>query len=142
MHAKEKINVLLIDTDRNVCSGYRSVLEKERDMDVVAEATDLESANQASEMFKPDVIVLDENLVDFNGNQQLSHWIFGMQDVKVLVASFHSDSRFVIRMLHAGASGYMLKNCAYEELASAVRTVMANRTYISPGIAGIIREIN
>lgn len=140
MHAKGKITVLLIDTDRNVCSGYRSVLEKERDMDVVAEATDLESANQASEMFKPDVIVLDANLVDLYGAQQLSNLIYGMPYVKVLVASFHSESRFVIRMLHAGASGYMLKNCAYEELAPAVRTVMANRTYISPGIAGILKD--
>ena len=140
MFAEKKITIILIDKDKNVCKSYRSVLERERDMHVVAEARDLESANQTSKMFRPDIIVLDANFVDLNGNQQLYRWIPGMPDVKVLITSFHSDSRFVLRMLHGGASGYMLKDRAGDELVSAVRTVMANRTYISPGIAGISKD--
>jgi len=129
-----------IDKDKNVCKSYRSVLEKERDMNVVAEAEDIASTVHLLSGLKPDVIVIDSDLVDLNGNHQLSQCIIGMPDVKVLVASFHSDSRFVIRMLHAGASGYMLKNCAYEELAPAIRTIVSNKTYISPGIAGISKD--
>ena len=137
LYMQKKISILLVDTDKNVCSSYCSVLEKERDMNVVAKAKDIESANQALKKLKPDIIVIDANLVDLNGNHQLSQCIIGIPDVRVLVVSFHSDSRFVIRMLHAGASGYMLKDRAGEELAQAIHTIVSNKTYISPGIAGI-----
>ena len=58
----------------------------------------------------------------------------------MLVVSFYSDNRFVLRMLYAGASGYMLEDYAYEELALAIRTVVSNHMYVSPGIAGIVKE--
>jgi len=140
MFDKRNIKIILTDKDKNVCKSYRSVLEKERDMNVVAEAEDIVSTVHLLSGLKPDVIVIDSGLVNLYGNHQLSRCIVGMPDVKVLVVSFHSDSRFVIRMLHAGASGYMLKDCAYEELALAIRTIVSNKTYISPGIAGISKE--
>jgi len=140
MFAKKTINIVLADTDKNVRNCFRSVLGKELDMNVVAEAEDIASTVHLLSELKPDVIVIDSDLVDLTGNHQLSQCIIGMPDVKVLVVSFHSDSRFVIRMLHAGASGYMLKDCAYEELAPAIRTIISNKTYISPGIAGISKE--
>ena len=54
--------------------------------------------------------------------------------------SLYSDSRYVLRALNAGASGYMLKDRAYEELAKAISVIASNKTYISPGIAGIVKE--
>ena len=57
---------------------------------------------------------------------------------KVLALSMHSDSRYVKGMLHAGAAGYILKDCAAEELALAIQTVVSGRIYVSPGIAGVI----
>jgi len=140
MTTERTIHIILTDKDENVCKSYRSVLKKERDMKVVAEAEDIASTVHLLSGLKPDVIVIDSGLVDLNGKNQLLQCIIGISDVKMLVTSFHSDSRFVIRMLHAGASGYMLKDCAYEELAQAIRTIVSNKTYISPGIAGISKD--
>ena len=140
MFDNENISIILTDKDRNVCASYRSVLEKEHDMHVVAEAEDIVSTVLLLSGIRADVIVIDADLVELSGDHQLSRCIIGMPDVKVLVVSFHSDSRFVIRMLHAGASGYMLKDHAYEELAPAIRTIISNKTYISPGIAGISKD--
>jgi DNA-binding NarL/FixJ family response regulator len=58
----------------------------------------------------------------------------------VVALSMHSDGRFVLGMLRAGASGYLLKDCAYEELTTAIRTVMAGQTYLSPDIASVVRD--
>jgi two-component system response regulator NreC len=59
-------------------------------------------------------------------------------NVKIVALSMHSDKRFVVQMLKAGAAGYILKDCAFEELADAIRSVIANRTYLSPKLADII----
>ena len=61
-------------------------------------------------------------------------------DVKVVVLSMHSDKRFISRALMAGAQGYMLKDCAAEELIRAIRAVIANQIYLSPTIAGSVVE--
>ncbi|MCE5250021.1 response regulator transcription factor [bacterium] len=140
MCAQKTITIVLVDTDRNVRSCYRSVLEKESDMRVIAETEDSELTVHLLSMLKPDVIVIDSDLVDLIGNHQLSQCIMKTPDIKMIVASFYSDSRFVIRMLHAGASGYILKDCAQEELVTAIRKVLANHTYISSGIAGIAKK--
>lgn len=58
--------------------------------------------------------------------------------MKVLALSMHSDRRFVARMLRSGASGYLLKDCAFEELVTAIRTAVDNRTYLSPNIANLM----
>jgi len=55
--------------------------------------------------------------------------------MKIIALSMHADSEYVARMLEAGARGYLLKDCAFEELATAIRTVMGNRTYLSPSVA-------
>ncbi len=132
--------IVLVEKDGKVNENYRLLLEKEPDMKVIAETDSVESAIQLSETLKPDVVIVDSNLVDLKDNRQLFQCIAKMPGVKVLVTSFHSDSRFVLRMLHAGASGYMLKDRAHEELVSAVRTIIAHQTYISTGIAGISKE--
>ena len=138
----KKTKISLIEKNVDVISCFRSIIEKEKDMVVVSEEKDVVIALQQAITLKSDVIVLDMSLLDMGKNGLLSKIIASMPDVKVIVESMYSDSRFVIRMLHMGAKGYMLKDCCDTELVTAIRTVVANRMYFSPGIAGITKDNN
>ena len=135
-----KIKVILVDTHENVRNSFRNLLEKERDIEVVAEVKNVTLYIQHAVMLKPDVFVLNMNLSGINICHTISYIIASIPDTKVLVVSFYSNSLFVLRTLYAGASGYMLEDHAYEELALAIRTVVSNHMYVSPGIAGIVKE--
>jgi len=140
MVEKTKIKVLLAVKDKKMCKSLRSILEKEQNIKVIAEVMDSQTVVQITDKIKPDIVVLDYALQKVNVLEGIQQIIAVLPGVKVLVVSIHSDSRLVVRILHAGASGYLLLDCAYEELATAIRTIISNKTYISPGIAGISKE--
>ena len=128
------IRVILVDDHRILRHGLRSLLEKERDMEVVAEAANGREAVQLVRELRPDVIVMDLSMPDLNGIEATRQVLEENPDVKVLALSMHSDKRFVAGVLGAGASGYLLKDCAPDELVRAIHSVAVNRTYLSPSI--------
>ncbi len=132
------IRVLLVDDHRIVREGLRVLIETEADMEVIAEAEDgMALLGLVQEMF-PDIVIMDVAMPNLNGIEATRQIIGRAPGVKVLALSMYSDRRFVIGMLSAGASGYLIKDCAFEELVQAIRIVAANRTYLSPGIADIV----
>ena len=132
------IKVLLADDHRIVREGLRVLLETEADMEVIAEAEDgLVLVGLVQEML-PDIVLMDVAMPNLNGIEATRQIIGTAPGIKVLALSMYSDRQFVIGMLSAGASGYLLKDCAFEELTQAIRAVAANRTYLSPGIADIV----
>jgi len=135
-----KIRILLADDHKIMREGLRSLLEKESDLEVVAEAENGRRAVQLTLKFKPHIVIMDISMPDLNGIEATRQIIGELPDVKIICLSMHSDRRFVAGILKAGASGYLLKDCAFEELVYAVRTVVANRTYLSPAIADIVVE--
>jgi DNA-binding NarL/FixJ family response regulator len=116
------------------------LLEKQPDIEVVAEAENGRTAVQLARELSPDVVIMDIAMPDLNGIGAAYQIIAESPGVKVVALSMHSDRRFVARMFRAGASGYLLKDCAFEELARAVRTVAADEVYLSPRIASIVIE--
>ena len=132
------IRILLADDHRIMREGLRSVLEKEPDMEVIAEAKDGRMTVKLAEKLSPDVILMDITMPGLNGMDATREILSMVSDVKVVALSMHSDEQFVAGMLNAGASGYLLKDCALEELCRAIRAVVANETYLSPGIASIV----
>jgi len=88
--------------------------------------------------FTPHVVIMDVNMPDLNGIEATRQILSEYPEMKVIALSMHADRRFVINMLKAGAHGYLLKDCAFEELAQAIRLVMGNKTYLSPGVAEIV----
>ncbi len=132
------IKIILADDHQIVRHGLRNLLELEPDMKVVAEAENGRAALQLAGELAPDIVIMDISMPGLNGIEATRQILSGTPQVKVIALSMHSDSSYVLNMLKAGASGYLLKDCALEELVKAVRTVVNRRTYLSPGISDIV----
>lgn len=132
------IRIILADDHKIVREGLRSLLEKGPGMEVIAEAENGLTALKQAQELSPDVVIMDIAMPDLNGLEATRKIIAANPGVKVIALSMHSDKRFVVEMLKAGAAGYLLKDCAFEELANAIHAVVANRTYLSPKIAEIV----
>ena len=134
------IRVLLGDDHRIMREGLRSLLEKEPDIELVGEAEDGRSTLELASRLKPEVVVMDISMPDLNGIDATRKLLEKLPSVKVLALSMHTDQRFIEGMLRAGATGYLPKDCASEELIRAIRTVLSNQTYLSPSIADVVRR--
>jgi DNA-binding NarL/FixJ family response regulator len=132
------IRVFLADDHQIVREGLRTLLEKQPNMEVVGEAKTGREAVQLVKELLPEVIVMDISMPDLNGVEATRQIIAKTPSIKVIALSMHSDKRFVVEMLKAGASGYLLKDSASKELIRAVQTVAVNRTYLSPKIADLV----
>ncbi len=132
------IKVLLADDHRIVREGLRVLIGTEADMEVIAEAEDGLAVVGLVQEISPDIVLMDVAMPNLNGIEATRRIIGTAPGIKVLALSMYSDRQFIIGMLSAGASGYLLKDCAFEELVQAIRVVAANRTYLSPGIADIV----
>ncbi len=134
------ITILLAEDHRLVRECLRSLLEKQADMEVVAEAENgLEAIRLAREL-SPDIAIVDISMPDLNGIEATRQMLSEGPDTRVIALSAHSHRRFITEMLRAGASGYLLKDCAINEVVGAVRSVVAGGTYLSPAIAGVVAE--
>ncbi len=132
--------IFLVDDHKIMRDGLRALLEKQRGFQVVGEAKNGRTAMEKIGELKPDVIIMDIAMPNMNGMEATRQILAKTPDVKVLALSMHSDKRFVAGMLKAGAKGYLLKDCAFEEVTEAVRAVVANQIYISPGITQVVME--
>ena len=134
------IRIVVADDHKLVRDGLCSLLEKQNGMEVVAETEDGRTTVQQVKKQSPDVVIMDISMHDLNGIDATRQIIAKSPGVKVLALSIHSDRRFVTGMLSAGASGYLLKDSGFTELADAIRIVASNQTYLSPRIAGIVTD--
>ena len=132
------IRIIIADDHKIVRNGLRSLIEKELDIEVIAEADNGRTAVHTALELAPDVMIMDIAMPDLNGIEATRQIIAALPGTKVIALSMHADKRYVMEMLKAGASGYILKDNAYEELASAIRTALNNRTYLSPQVAEIV----
>jgi two-component system, NarL family, response regulator NreC len=132
------IKILLADDHQMVRAGLRALLERQPGFEVVGEAENGRAILHLAQEVAADVVVMDVGMPDLNGidaTRQLSSIAPGL---KVIGLSMHSHKRFVKEMLRAGASGYLSKDSAFDELCRAVQVVVAGQVYLSPQIAGPI----
>ncbi|MCK5113325.1 MAG: response regulator transcription factor [Phycisphaerae bacterium] len=134
----QTIKILLVDDHDILRGGLAAVLNNEPDMEVIAEANEGRSALDMVRQHNPDVIVMDVTMPHLNGIDATTQICKAAPDMKVLALSMHGESKFVSRMLEAGAKGYLTKSCTPEELVSAVRTVHKGKVYLSPKIATVV----
>ena len=134
------VRILLADAHRLMREGLRTLLEAEPGMEVVAEAGDGATAVQLAQNLSPDVVVIETGVTGLNGIVATRQIIDGVPGVKVIALSMYSDRQLVAGMLKAGASGYVLKECAFEQLARAIQAVVADQIYLSPGAVSVVIE--
>jgi len=134
------IRILLADDHQITRSGLRALLEQQPNMAVAGEADNGRLAVLMAAELKPDVIVMDINMPELNGIEASRQIKTELPDIKIIALSMHSDKRYVAGMLKAGVSGYLLKNCAFDELVAAINSVMRNQSYLSPAIADTVMK--
>lgn len=132
------IRILLADDHKITRQGLRSLIEEQEDMEVVAEAEEGRTAVRMARKLSPSVVIMDVTMPDMNGIEATRQIVAESEITKVIALSMHSDGMFVTEMLKSGASGYLLKDCAFEELNNAIRTVVAGKTYLSPAISSVV----
>ncbi len=128
----------MADDHQIVRQGLRILLEAEPDMEVVAEADNGRKVLRMAQELTPDIIIMDLSMPELNGIEATRQILAEVPGIRIIALSMHSDSLFVLNMIRAGASGYLLKDCALEELVKAIRAVVNNKTYLSPGVSDIV----
>jgi len=127
--------VVLADDHRIMLDGLRSLLESQTKLKVVGCATSgREALNMVLEL-RPDLVIMDISMPDLNGIDATRQIKGALPKVKVIALSIHDNLRYVSEMIKAGASGYLLKQCAFEELALCLSMVEAGQFYLSPFIS-------
>lgn len=134
------IRVLVADDHTIVRNGLRAMIEKKPGLAWAGEAANGREAVERCATLRPDVAVLDITMPVLNGIDACRRIVQDCPNTKVIGLSMHTDRRYVAEMLGAGASGYVLKEAAFEELHRAVQVVHEGRTYLSPTIAGQVVE--
>ena len=132
------IRIILADDHTIVRHGLNRLLQQEEDMEVIAQAADGHSTVELTRELSPDMVIMDIGMPDLNGIDATQQIAREFPQVKVIGLSMHSGKKFVIEMLNAGASGYLLKDCALEELTTAIKTVAAGQIYLSPSITDVV----
>ena len=128
------VRLLIADDHRMLREGLRAVIEKEPGMQVVGEAENGKATIEMARKVVPHIILMDVAMPDLNGIEATRKIVAGNPKIKVIALSGHADRHFVTEMLKAGASAYILKQTACEELLRAIREVMDGKTYLSPAV--------
>lgn len=132
------IKILIADDHKIVRDGLRQMLENQGGYEVAAEAENGRKALQLARKHHPDIVIMDISMPDLNGLDAARQLLAENSGIRVIALSMHSDKQYVDQMLTAGVKGYLLKDCAFEELNQALKVVMRGGVYLSADIAGLV----
>jgi len=136
----DTIKLMLVDDHDVVRTGLRSFLETQSGFVVIAEAKNgLQALEKAGEM-QPDIVLMDISMPDMDGIEATLQFKKLYPDCQILVLTVHADKQYFMKMLEAGASGYITKQAAADELVSAIKAVAAGHVYLQPALARWLLE--
>ena len=134
------ITVILVDDHDVVRTGLRSFLNTQEDVKVVAEARNGEDALLRAEEMKPDLVIMDITMPGMDGLEATRRLKVQNPECLVLALTVHEDKQYFMEMLAAGASGYITKQAAADDLVAAIRAVAAGQIYLQPALARWLLE--
>jgi len=136
----KKIRILLADDHNIMRRGLRLLREKQAGFEVVSEAADGREAVERAEATKPDVAVLDIAMPNMSGIEAAQRITALLPHAGIVILSMHSDEGYLLRVLNAGAKGYLLKDSAENDLIEAIKAVSQGKAFFSPEISKILAE--
>jgi two-component system response regulator NreC len=132
------LNVFIVEDHTLVRSGIRALLEASPALAVVGEASNGRDAVEQIQILKPDLVLMDVAMAELNGIDAARQIHAALPSARIIMLSMHEDRQYVFESLKAGATGYVLKSAAFQDLMSAIETVMSNRNYISPALSDTV----
>jgi two-component system response regulator NreC len=132
------IRLLLVDDHAVVRSGLKMLLENERDVEIIGEASSAMEAIEAAKRLKPNVVLMDIGLPDLSGIDATREIKKQVSDVAIVALTIHEDEEYFFKMLESGASGYVPKRAAPEELLTAIRAAATGQVYLYPSLAKLL----
>jgi DNA-binding NarL/FixJ family response regulator len=127
--------VLIADDHKIMREGLRALLEERKpDFECVGEASDGQQATIMARELRPDIVIMDIAMPNLNGIEATRNIKTESPETKVIVLSMHANRAYVLQVLQAGASGYLLKESAFDELTRALSAARRGEMYLSPGI--------
>ena len=135
-----KRKIVIAEDQTIVRKGLRSLLESEDDIEVVAEAGDGLEAIRCVEQHAPDLVLLDLAMPKMSGLSALKDIKERFKDTKILVLTFHTSEEYILEEFGNGADGYCLKNDTHSELLTAINSLLAGKSFISPSVSEKVLE--
>jgi DNA-binding NarL/FixJ family response regulator len=135
-----QIRILLADDHAVVRDGLRALLDRQTDLEVIAEASDGRECIQLAEDLGPDVVIMDVAMPKMNGIEATRRILGSRPGTAVVMLSMHQDESYVLQSLKAGAKGYLLKDSPREDVLEAIRTVAAGRSFLSRQVSRMLQE--
>ncbi|HYD54379.1 MAG TPA: response regulator transcription factor [Gemmatimonadaceae bacterium] len=132
------IRVVLADDHSMVRSGLKAVLAAARDIDVIGEAANGKEAVSLAVRLNPDVVIMDLTMPELDGIGATKQLVALDNPPRVLVLTMHQEEDYLVPLLEAGASGYLVKSAADRDLVDAVRTVARGEVYVRPTAARVL----
>jgi DNA-binding NarL/FixJ family response regulator len=130
--------LLLADDHQLMRQGLRTMLDEQDGLRVVGEADNGRAAVRLAKQLKPDLVIMDVTMPDLNGIDATRQIRGDDSHTKVIALSMHPERQFVLEMLAASATGYLLKDSPLDELLSAIETVMHGEVFLSPKVTGVL----
>ncbi len=131
-----EIRVLIAEDHKTVRTGLKIIINAETDMKVIGEAGDGREAIRLAQELQPDILVMDISMPQLNGLVSAAKLKRIAPAIKILTLTRHSDKAYLQELVHAGISGYVLKQSEFDEMVRAIRVVAGGGKYLDPAISG------
>jgi len=136
----KKIKIIIADDHKMVRQGLINLFAMEKNFEIIAETGSGQEVVKLALLHYPDIVIIKNSMPGLNGMVATKQILSKNSNIKIIALSVNRGKQFVMGMLNAGISGYLLKSCSFQELLTAIKVVLSDRLYLCHDVAGIVVE--